>query len=184
MEHDRDQNRLRKARAFDRSALVAIYDDYYQPLYRYAYRQVPDVDIARDLVAEVFRRFLQALQRRAGPDRNLKAWLYRAVHNAVVDHYRAQQIRQQLPLDEQIVADGDDPAMVAEKNLTAETVRYALSHLTPDQQQVIALKFLAGFSNQEVAAVMDKPVGAVKSLQHRALAALRRQLIPAEVKIS
>jgi RNA polymerase sigma-70 factor (ECF subfamily) len=53
-----------------------------------------------------------------------------------------------------------------------------LQQLTPDQRQVITLKFLEGLSNQDVAAVLDKPVGAVKSLQHRGLAALARQLAP------
>jgi RNA polymerase sigma-70 factor (ECF subfamily) len=54
----------------------------------------------------------------------------------------------------------------------------AVQQLTPDQQQVISLKFLEGLSNQERAAVLDKPVGTVKSLQHRALAALHRLLAP------
>ena len=73
-----------------------------------------------------------------------------------------------------------DPGLMAEKHLQAEQVRAALSHLTPDQQQVITLKFLEGMSNKEVAEITGKPVGAVKSLQHRALAALQRQLVPAE----
>jgi RNA polymerase sigma-70 factor (ECF subfamily) len=72
----------------------------------------------------------------------------------------------------------DDPVGSAERHLSEAQVRAALRQLTPDQQQVIALKFLEGLSNQEVADVTGKPVGAVKSLQHRALAALGRQLVP------
>jgi RNA polymerase sigma-70 factor (ECF subfamily) len=49
--------------------------------------------------------------------------------------------------------------------------------LTPDQRQVVILKFLEGWSNAEVAETLNKPVGAVKSLQHRALGALRRILL-------
>jgi RNA polymerase sigma-70 factor (ECF subfamily) len=183
MADDRDQDRLRKARAFDRSTLVAIYDEYHEPLYRYVYRQIDDMETSSDLVSEVFRRLLQALRQGGGPERDLKAWLYRTAHNAVVDHYRRRHIRQELPLEEQLTADGDDPALMAEEHLAAERVRRAMHQLTAEQQQVITLKFLAGLSNQEVAAVMGKPVGAVKSLQHRALAALRRQLIPAEEKV-
>jgi RNA polymerase sigma-70 factor (ECF subfamily) len=55
-----------------------------------------------------------------------------------------------------------------------------LTHLTPEQQQIISLKFLEGLSNAEVAAVVEKPLGAVKSLQHRGLAALQRLLTPPE----
>jgi RNA polymerase sigma-70 factor (ECF subfamily) len=65
---------------------------------------------------------------------------------------------------------------VVERRGEAAEVRAALRHLTPDQQQVIALKFLEGMSNQEVAEVLDKTVGSIKSLQHRALATLQRQL--------
>jgi RNA polymerase sigma-70 factor (ECF subfamily) len=182
MADEREQDRLRKGRDWDSNTLIAIYDDYHEPLYRYVYRQVHDVEIARDLVADLFGRLLQAIQRGRGPDRSAKAWLYRAAHNAVVDHYRAQQVRQHLPLDERMTATGNDPARIAEKQLAAESVRCTLLQLTRDQQQVIALKFLAGFDNQEVAEILDKPIGAVKSLQHRALAGLRRRLLPAEEK--
>lgn len=178
MVSDNEQARLRRAQALDRAALAAIYDNYHQPVYRYVYRRVGDVESARDLTAEVFRRFLQAMQDGRGPDQHLGAWLYRTAHNIVVDFFRRQQHRRHLPLEEELVNAADDPAGVAEKRLSVARVRAALQHLTPDQQQVIALKFLEGLSNQEVAAMLGKPVGAVKSLQHRALAALQRQLAP------
>ena len=183
MMNDHDQTRLRKAQACDRNTLAAIYDDYHQPIYRYIYRQVGEVETTRDLTSEVFGRFLQALQNGNGPDQNLKAWLYRAAHNIVVDHYRRRQFRQHLPLDEQLVSDNGDPAGIAENHISAERVRAALQALTPNQQQVINLKFLEGLSNQETADVLNKPVSAIKSLQHRALAALQRQLSPVRKKV-
>lgn len=174
---------LRQARTADETALAAIYDTYHTPLYRYIYRQVGDVETARDLTAQVFQRFLQALQRESGPERQLKAWLYRTAHNLVVDLYRRQEHRRHLPLEDQTLTSDADPAWQAEQQLLAADVREALRELTPDQRQVITLKFLAGMSNAEVASVIDKPVGAVKSLQHRALAALQRQLVPAKEKV-
>lgn len=175
-----EQARLQRARAFDRAELAAIYDEYSPLLYRYIYRQVGEVETARDVTAQVFERFLHTLRQGHGPDQQLKAWLYRTAHNLVIDHYRRQQHRQHLPLDEALVDAADDPVSRAETHLTAADLRSALQQLTPDQQQVIALKFLGQFSNAEVAAVLDKPIGAVKSLQHRALAALQRQLVPLE----
>lgn len=180
---DHEQARLRRARAFDRAALAAIYDDYHRPIYRYIYRQVGQVETARDLTAEVFSHFLQALHKGGGPDRQVGAWLYRTASNAVIDHYRRQQHRRHLPLDEELAAAVDDPARLAERHISAETVRAALRQLTPDQRQVIVLKYLEGLSNLEVATLLDKPVGAVKSLQHRALAALQRCLAPAKEKV-
>lgn len=180
---EREYRRLKQARSLNRKALSAIYDDYHQPIYSYIYRRVGDVELARDLTADVFRRFLQAIHDETGPRENIRAWFYRVAHNIVVDHYRRQQNRQHYPLEENIIEAGDDPVKTAELNLRTEKVRTALLRLTPDQQQVVALKFLEGMSNKEVAEITGKPIGAVKSLQHRALASLQRQLVQAGEEI-
>jgi RNA polymerase sigma-70 factor (ECF subfamily) len=180
---DRDQTHLQQARAFDQSALTAIYDEYHRPIYRYVYRQVSDVETARDLTSEVFRRLLQALKDSGGPDQHLSGWLYRTARNTVVDHYRRQQHRQHLPLFEELVNTDEDPVAMAEQQIKMAQVRAVLQRLTPDQQHVIALRFLEGLSTSQVAELLDKPVSAVKSLQHRALAALQRHLAPGEEKV-
>jgi RNA polymerase sigma-70 factor (ECF subfamily) len=71
-----------------------------------------------------------------------------------------------------------DPTREAESALAQAEARRALWLLTTEQQQVILLKYFEGWTNEEVAAALDKPVGAVKSLQHRALDSLRRTLAP------
>jgi RNA polymerase sigma-70 factor (ECF subfamily) len=169
----------------DRAALAAAYDQYHLPIYRYIYRHVGEVETARDLAAETFRRLLVAVQQGHGPSENLKAWLYQAAHNLVIDYYRRQKHRAHLPLTEELVDGNDDPVSSAELQLSAGQVRAALQRLTPEQRQVIVLKYLEGLDNAEVAAILDKPVGAVKSLQHRALVALRSELAcqPEEVPV-
>ena len=182
MAKDNEKRRLALAKAYDRQTIADIYDEYYAPIYRFISRQVEDMETARDLTSELFNRFLSALDSGQGPDKSISSWLYRAAHNIVVDHYRRRQFRDHLPLPDQLV-DGDvDLALEVENRLNAGRVREALETLTPDQRQVITLKFLAGFSNAEIAGIMEKPVGAVKSLQHRGLASLQRQLIPAKEK--
>jgi RNA polymerase sigma-70 factor (ECF subfamily) len=178
--NDHDDELLSKARGFDREAITTIYDTYHQPLYRYVYRQVGSVEVARDLTAEVFQRFLQALKNGNGPNQQLKAWLYRVAHNLVVDYFRRRQHRDDLPLDEYRLYSDSDPVHTAEEHIDSECVMAALNRLTPEQRQVISLKFFAGMSNQEAAEVMAKPVGAVKALQHRAIAALQIWLVPVE----
>jgi len=180
MVNGNDGNRLQQARQFDRAALAGIYDEYHPLIYRYIYRRVGDVQTAEDLTAVVFQRFLEAVKTGSGPERDLRAWLYRVAHNLVVDHYRRQQYRQHLPLKETLMITGNNPEQTAGKVLMVEQLREALGYLTPEQQQVISLKFLEGLSNAEAAAVMEKPVGAVKSLQHRGLAALHRLLSTSE----
>ncbi len=168
----------------DRAALAAAYDQFHLPIYRYIYRQVGDVETARDLAAESFRRLLAAVKQGHGPSDNLKAWLYRTAHNLVIDFYRRRKHRDHLPLDDNLLDGGHDPVLSAELHLSTQQVRAALRRLTPEQQGVIVLKYLEGLSNAEVAAVLDKPVGAVKSLQHRALAALRNELACYKEKVS
>lgn len=176
MAQDGPDGKPGRATSLDRRALAAIYDEFRQPIYGYIYRQIEEVETARDLTADVFRRLLQASVDGRGPDRNAKAWLFRTAHNVVVDYYRSQQVRRDAPRQLEHATLSEDPVELAERHLQAAEVLDAWHHLTPDQQQVIALKFMQELSNEEVAAIMDKPVTAVKSLQHRALAALRRQL--------
>lgn len=181
-----DDNLLQQARHFDREALTTVYDQYHPLLYRYIIRQVSDSETARELTAVVFERFLTALKSGNGPDTQLKAWLYRTAHNLVVDHYRRQTHRDHLPLADSLASQGATPGQLAEQHLLGEQVITALQTLTPAQRQVITLKFLEGFSNTEVAALMEKPIGAVKSLQHRGLARLQQILVtqPAEERVA
>lgn len=184
MAKDSDNELLARAKSYDRQALSTIYDAYQPSIYRYVARQVEDMETARDLTAEVFQRFLKAIGNGQGPDNNIRSWLYTSAHNIVIDHYRRRQFRGHIPLTEHMADAYANTALEAEYRVDADLVRQALQTLTPDQRQVITLKFLAEFNNTEIAAVMDKPVSAIKSLQHRGLATLRRQLIPAKESAS
>lgn len=183
MTDDPEVIQLRQAQQGDTQALAAIYDCCHGAMYAYVYRRVGDVEAARDLTSELFHRFLEALHKGNGPDHHVRAWLYRSAHNLVVDFYRRQQHRQHLPLNESLLSGNENPAAAAEVALETERVRCAFRLLTDEQQQVLALKFLQGLSNEEVAQVMDKPVGAVKALQHRGLKALQRHLAPVTKKV-
>jgi RNA polymerase sigma-70 factor (ECF subfamily) len=119
---------------------------------------------------------LVAFQNGNGPRDGVLLWLYRIAHNLVIDLYR-QSSKQTLPLEETLLRDNDplpEEALVALQE--QERVRKALQMLKPDQQEVVSLKFLEGLENVEVAEIMQISVGAVKSLQHRALANLAKIL--------
>lgn len=179
-----NSNNGRKAQnRCEKKWLTAVYDEYHQPIYRFIYRRIGDVETARELTADVFQRLIQVVCRGKTIPENPRAWLYQAAHNIVIDEYRRRQHRQYLPLNEFITDGQVNPEEATHDNLTATQVRAALKLLTPDQQQVIALKFLEGFSNQEIAEIMGKSVGAVKVLQHRGLIALQQMFNPPTAEI-
>jgi RNA polymerase sigma-70 factor (ECF subfamily) len=165
---------LLQAKQFDTCALAEIYDLYSPRLYRYAFRLLGDACLAEDCVAETFSRFLQALRSQNGPRDYLQAYLFRSVHNLIVDHYRRQPATAILP---DTTPGSENTEEGTERAIRRLRVRAAMHELTSDQQQVIALKFLEGWENEEIAQALHRPVGAVKSLQHRALQHLQKVLL-------
>ncbi len=171
---------LERARKLDEEALTAIFDAYYSAIYRYIYLHSGHAATAEDLSAQVFRRLLVALHDGGGPERSLKAWLFRVASNLIVDDVRRAQHRDHLPLDDDLKVVGaaleDTVEQAVEQALLLAQLRAALEALTPSQRSVIILRYLMDMSNEETAQIMAMTVGAVKAQQHRALAALRRSL--------
>lgn len=172
-----DTELLTQARRLEPCALAEVYDLYSPRLYRYAVRLLGDACLAEDCVAETFTRFLQALQAGKGPRDHLQAYLFRVSHNIIVDQYRSCSPPEDLGEEEPDEFNTEDSAA---SEIRRKSVRSALRELTFEQQQVIALKFLEGWDNEDIASVVNKPVGAVKSLQHRALAHLQKILLDDE----
>ncbi len=164
---------LQHAKRLEGAALAEIYDCYSPPVYRYAFRLLGDACLAEDCVAETFSRLLQGLRNGQGPREHIQAYLFRTAHNLVVDHYRKSATRE---LDEELPDAGDVESDV-DQRICQDDVRTAIQELTPTQQQVIALKFWEDWDNEEIARCIHKPVGAVKSLQHRALVHLQKVLL-------
>ena len=171
---------LRGARDLDEPALSAIFETYYLPLYRYIYQHLRHRATAEDLAAEVFSRMLEQLAAGRGPEQHLRAWLYRVAHNLVVDHTRRQVHRDHDPLDGALVSTGQDVGMEVHDAIQRERAAVALQRLTTAQRAVIILKYVEGYTNAEVASMLDLSVGAVKALQHRGLASMRRYLAAVE----
>jgi len=167
---------LQRARQWDEKALAQIYDTYAPAIHRYVYRRTGHTDTAEEITAETFHRFLVALKQGSGPTDYLSAWLYRVAHNLIVDFYRRQPAQEPATLDDVILADGDQGVAYLERQTRVEQARAALQQLTPLQQQIITLRFLEELSIEEVARAVERAEGAVKALQHRALASLHRLL--------
>jgi RNA polymerase sigma-70 factor (ECF subfamily) len=160
--------------AFDR-----LYGLYADKLYRFLLFRLGDEATAEDLVAEVFVRVLDKIGSFRGKTVGaFSAWLYRIARNLAADHHRHQARRELVPLEKLpfLTGQGKNPAAHVENQQARRQLLTAIERLTPDQQQVILFKFFEGMSNAQAAAVLGKTEGAVKSLQHRALATLGRFL--------
>lgn len=173
---ENEQALLERAQRNEEAALIEIYDHFSPAIFRYAMRLLGDIYLAEECVSETFARFLQAIEKHQGPRQYLQAYLFRIAHNWITDIFR-QRAPIEAELDPEIEADPDsNPSEAAHKNMALEEIRSALKSLTPEQRQVIVLKYLEGWENEQIAKAMNRPIGAVKALQHRALQALKKTL--------
>lgn len=174
---------MAQAKPIDKQDLVEIYEELSPVLYRYAVRLLGNRETAEDCVSETFSRYLQAVRSGGGPKDNLQAYLYRVAHNWITDYYRRTRDATQ-PLDtEEPVDTSTNPSRVVAEEQERHRVRKALLRLPPDQQQVIALRFLDEMSHDEVAIILEKTVEATRALQYRALTTLRHLLREEELDV-
>ena len=172
-----EEQLIEAARALDERAWSEIYRRHGQQVYAYIYYRLGDQHIAEDLAADVFVKALGGIKGYVWRGTPLLAWLYRIAHNVTADHRKAtaRRMAHHSASDAEEIEERIDHL----RRLDERTdMMRAIRALTEDQQQVIILRFYMGMSNQEVAAVMHKPEGAVKALQTRGLKSLRRVLAP------
>lgn len=175
MNAQNEQELIRLSKEHNMAALTAIYDQFSPAIYRYSFRLLGDDLLAEDCVADTFDRFLNALKAGGGPDDFLQAYLFRIAHNWITDFYRRRTVHDANELDDNIPS-MDNPERDAISLMEKKKVRSAIIQLPTDQQQVITLRFLEGWEIEEVARSMNKTDGAIKALQHRAIANLQKLL--------
>lgn len=171
-----DSTVLNGLRNLDQQVIGAVYDQYYSEIYRYVLYRIGDPTLAEDIASDVFVRLLEAVQSGRSPQTNLKGWLIGTASHAVTDHLRQKYRRPEEEIPESLPDRG--PSLTAEVDQREQNriVNEAYAQLTPEQQNVLALRFGQGYSLEETANFMNKNVNAVKALQFRALAALQREV--------
>ncbi len=167
---------IEKAKNFDSDAWAQIYQLYHPKIYAYLYHRLEDTYAAEDIAADVFLRACEKIRSYRYRGTPLLAWLYRIARNKMVDHLRYQAKMNKHPLIEEALAHSSTKQEAAEGTLAQDELKRVLRNLTEDQRQVILLKYFSDLSNAEVAGIIGKSEGAVKALQHRALASLKRIL--------
>jgi len=174
---ERVRGLVERAQRGDEEALEQLYLLHFDRIFSYLHMSVGNRHDAEDLTTQTFVRMLEAIGRFRWRSVPFSAWLFRIAHNVAMDHFRASrriQLEEEVPEPEDSAeSSAEDEAM---QSIGRASMFELIEKLSPDQQQVLTLKFVFNFSNAEVGAILGKTEGAIKSLQHRALASLHRQL--------
>ena len=169
---------LMRASQGDRDAFGQLYERYVGRIFNYVYYRTGNLYDAEDLTARVFQRAMNHIQKYTDRGVPFSAWLYRIAHNLVANWHRDRSRKQEIPLDDlpTLQSKGDHP----EKNLVRSQEQEALLRLIrglpSERQNLLILKFVENMSNSEIGEIIGRSEGAVKSLYHRTLLALRDQI--------
>jgi len=182
---DQDHELIKKAQKGDPHAFGDLYENHAPAVFRYLFAHLGSSMDAEDLTGEVFLKAWLSLPKYTERGVPFLAFLFRIARNALVDHYR--QNKRVEPVDPQDMdgyrTDGQpEPVEVVGRNLEEQKMLKTLSSLRPDYQTVLTLRFISELSPEETAAVMKRSAGAIRVLQHRALAALREEMVKTEKK--
>jgi RNA polymerase sigma-70 factor, ECF subfamily len=168
---------VEQAQQGNRDALEELYLLHFDRIYSYLHMSVGNRHDAEDLTTQVFVKMLESIGKFRWRSAPFSAWLFRIAHNLAMDHFRANKRWQ--PEEEVPEPDPGERSAAEEEALESigrQSMLEMIGKLSHEQQQVLTLKFVFNFSNAEAATILDKTEGAIKSLQHRALASLQRQL--------
>lgn len=173
-----DEQTLVERAKTETEAFGELYGRYVTRIYNYIYYRTGNHHDAEDLTARVFYRALRHIQSYTDRGVPFSAWLYRIAHNLVANWHRDRSRRKVVPLDEFILGGlrSEAPESATEDREEREQLLAAIRRLPADRQQLLLLKFVDRLSNAEIGEIMERSEGAIKSLYHRTLLALRDEL--------
>lgn len=159
----------------DRAAFGELYARYVNRIYNYVYYRTGNHQDAEDLTSRVFFKVLAHIDKYTDRGVPFSAWLYRIAHNQVANWHRDRSRRRVVPLDDFMFDSEPQEAPEAMTESSEEEARLLelIRTLPPERQQLLVLKFVERLSNAEIGAIMNRTEGAIKSLYHRTLLALR-----------
>jgi RNA polymerase sigma-70 factor (ECF subfamily) len=173
-----DENAVKLAVNGDADAFSYIYEKNVTRIYNYIYYRIGSEDDAEDLTARVFHRAFGHIEKYQEKGVPFTAWLYRIALNLTANWYRDTQRRKEISLEDQLDLphQGEPPERQVERTQEKEILMKAIRRLPPDRQQLILLKYLEDLTNGEIAVIMGRTEGAIKSLYHRSLISLREEI--------
>jgi RNA polymerase sigma-70 factor (ECF subfamily) len=177
-EQTRDEQELVRRAGSDAAAFGELYERHVKRIYNYIYYRTGNHHDAEDLTERVFQRALRHVDRYEDKGVPFSAWLYRIAHNLVANWHRDRSRKPLVPLDERlfVARTGGQPENRAIDREEIEVLMTCVRRLPEDRQQLLILKFVERMSNAEIGEVMGRTEGAIKSLYHRTLNALRDEV--------
>jgi RNA polymerase sigma-70 factor (ECF subfamily) len=168
------ENLVTQAISGDVEAFGELYTNHVTKLYRYVYYNVHDKEHAEDITQEVFLKAWKAIGSCRGKEKTFSSWLYRIAHNLIIDKLRKSQ--KQSSREAELPESIRDTSDRMEISLEQKDLLKVIDVLSPNQRQVIVMKFIEEMDNREIAETMGKSTGAIRILQMRALETLRKTL--------
>ena len=172
-----DTNAVNLAVTGNTEAFTYLYEQNVARIYNYIFYRVGSEVDAEDITARVFHKAFDHIDRYEEKGIPFSAWLYRIAHNLTANWYRDTRRKKEVSLEDQLDLphQGDLPERAVEQNQEKDLLLKAIRRLPQDRQQLILLKFLEDLSNAEIAIIMGRTEGAIKSLYHRSLLSLREE---------
>ncbi|MCA9980334.1 MAG: sigma-70 family RNA polymerase sigma factor [Anaerolineales bacterium] len=170
-----EESKLVERAKTDNEAFGQLYERYVDRIYSYVYYRMGDPAEAEDLTSKIFFRALQHIGNYRDQGVPFSAWLYRIARNLVANWHRDRNRRSIIALDDisQWRLGNDSPELEAQFIEDKDSLLQAVRRLPSDRQELLILKFVDRLSNAEIGEIMGRSEGAVKSLYHRTLLALR-----------
>lgn len=170
---------VKKAKEGHEASFAALYEHFFDRIFRYVSFKMGNSAEAEDVTGEVFLKMLESIHSFKWQGYPFSSWLFRIAHNLVVDHFRKSGKKKTVPLDDMAPSAGaysSDMDGYVDLKLTMREIQKAMGGLTSLQHEVISLRFAADLSVSETARAVGKKENAVKALQHAGLKKLRNIL--------
>lgn len=167
-----------RAKALEGRAWEELFAAHYQPLCRFLRFRLGEQTAAEDIASQVFVEAIAGIERYEYRGRPLSAWLYRIARNLISDYVRAKSRDAGIHIEP---SSEESPLRIVERDFEQQQLVVAMERLTDEQREVVFLRFFSELPTAETARTMGRTEGAVKAMQHRALATMRRVLSPSEI---
>jgi RNA polymerase sigma-70 factor (ECF subfamily) len=167
---------IQKAASGDEEAFGSLYDMNVDRIYKHIYYRTGNIKDAEDLTQKVFLKAWQAIGRYKITASPFLAWLMRISHNLIIDSYRRKKDEIYFDVEFCAADPSPSPEQAAEIDFDKQRLRGTILQLPVDQQHVILMRFIEGFTYAEIASSLGKGEGAIRVIQYRALKKLRHIL--------